>query len=72
MTTNIDLENAIQLRDEYLKRHPHLQEFQNEIDNTLDKCRDQDRVQVITLMLGTSMQKLKDEVGKLQDMVKDG
>lgn len=48
---NDELKKAIEIRDEYIKNNPHLKEQQKEIDDVLNKCRQEDRLAVITMML---------------------
>ena len=41
------LEKAIAARDKFLEEHPHLQEFQNEITELLDKVPEHQRLEVL-------------------------
>lgn len=69
MTTNIDLENAIKKRDEFLEANPHLKKNQEKIDEILDKCVESDRLQVVKVMLSASLMDLKKEFQKLKEML---
>jgi hypothetical protein len=55
-----NLEIAIKKRDEFLKKNPQLVEFQNEIDNALNKCNEKDRSEVLNILIGTTLQNLGD------------
>lgn len=48
---NDKLREAIEARDKYLEEHPHLQDKQKEIDETLDKCLPEDRAEVAMMLL---------------------
>jgi hypothetical protein len=66
MTT---LQEAIKVGDEYLSKHPNMVKFQQQIDETLDKCRDEDRFAVIALMLSGKMFELQNKLFELQTIV---
>jgi len=51
------LQEAITKRDQFLKERPHLIDRQREIDNILDKCTDEDRYEVIMILLCEQMRK---------------
>lgn len=57
MSKNTELTKAMEKRDAFLREHPHLQKQQDDIDALLDKCRPEDRFQVITMLLTEQMQK---------------
>ena len=67
---NEQLEKAIKARDEFLKEHPHLIPAQQEIDELLDKCRDEDRLSVITMLMMKNMLELQKETNKLEGLTK--
>jgi len=59
----MDLKKAIEKRDNFLKEHPHLQEYQNYIDSVLSKCTNQnDRLIAIMLMLNGKLNELENMV----------
>lgn len=55
------LEKAIAERDKFLEDHPNMKEYQKEIDETLDKCREEDRFAVIAMMLSGKLVELQNE-----------
>jgi hypothetical protein len=56
----VGLKDALEKRDNYLKKHPHLKKYQKEIDNVLDKCSSQEhRLLSIFLMLNCKLDELK-------------
>jgi hypothetical protein len=65
----MDIKDAIEKRDEYIKKHPHLQEFQDQIDDALDKCAEGDRAEVLMILLAGKMSELRDRMNELKGMV---
>lgn len=65
----MDIKDAIEKRDEYIKKHPHLQEFQDQIDDALDKCAEEDRAEVLMILLAGKMSELRDRMNELKGMV---
>ena len=57
MSENTALRKAIEDRDAFLQKHPHLQKQQDNIDAILDRCREEDRYQVVLMMLVEQMSK---------------
>jgi len=67
------LEKAIKAREEYLKNNPHLNDYQKEIDDILDKTRTEDRMSVISLMTTGKLLELQKKLMELNGMlVKNG
>ena len=61
------LKKAIQERDEFLEKHPHMKEFQAEIDGILDKCGSQeDRLATSQILLSVKLNDLATELNKMQ------
>jgi hypothetical protein len=65
----MNIEDAIAKRDAYIKERPHLQEFQNQIDDALDKCAEEDRPEVLMILLAGKMAELRDRMNELQELV---
>ena len=57
MSENTALRKATEERDAFLSKHPHLREQQDAIDAILDRCREEDRYQVVLMMLVEQMSK---------------
>ena len=55
---NLILEQAIQERDDYIKKHPHLKNYQTQIDDVLDKTPEEYRFSVISVMLLNKLDEL--------------
>ena len=53
------LDELIKERDEYLKRNPKMQEFQNQIDELLEKTPSEKRLEVIILMMSGKLIELQ-------------
>jgi len=61
----MDLEKAIKNRDDFLRKHPQMQEYQNLIDDVLSKCTTQnDRLVAILLMLNGKINELEDALNE--------
>lgn len=60
-----DLQKAIEARDKYLENKPHLKAFQEEIDRILSNCKEEDRLNIITLMMSTKLVEFEDALQKL-------
>jgi len=61
------LEKAIQKRDEFLEKHPHMKEFQVEVDELLNKCGNQkDRLITSQILLSAKLNDLSKELEKIQ------
>ncbi len=55
------LKEAEKERDDFLKEHPHLEEYQKEINEVLDKCTSQeDRLIALLIMLNNKVNELKE------------
>lgn len=61
------LKETIRKRDEFLEKHPHMKEFQAEIDGILDKCSNQkDRLMTSQILLSAKLNDLAGELDKIQ------
>lgn len=60
---------AVANRDAYIKEHPHLKEFQDQIDDALNKCSTADRAEVLMILLGGKMNELREKMNELQKMI---
>ncbi|RLI66030.1 MAG: hypothetical protein DRO67_01750 [Candidatus Asgardarchaeum californiense] len=61
------LKKAIQKRDEFLEKHPHMKEFQAEIDDILDKCGNQeDRLATSQILLAGKLEEFSKQLDKIQ------
>jgi hypothetical protein len=64
------LQEAINKRDEFLKERPHLKQQQVELDEILDKCRDEsDRLAVVNMLMMKSMIELQKHTIKLKELI---
>jgi hypothetical protein len=63
------LQEAINKRDEFLKERPHLKQKQVELDELLDKCRDEDRLAVVNMLMMKSMIELQKHTIKLKELI---
>jgi hypothetical protein len=64
-----DLQKAIKKRDDFLKENPHLIEHQQAIDEIMDKCRSEDRLAVISMLMMQNMIDLQRETLKLKEII---
>lgn len=62
-----ELQKAIKARDDFLKEHPHLIPVQQEIDEILDKCREEDRLSVVMMLMMKNAMELQKETIRLQN-----
>jgi len=69
MTENKLLQDAIKARDNYLKEHPNMVKFQEELDELLDKCIPEDRLSVITMKMMQNMLDLQREFFNLKEIL---
>jgi hypothetical protein len=61
------LKKAIQERDEFLEKHPHMKEFQAEIDGILEKCSSQeDRLATSQILLSVKLKEFSEQLDKIQ------
>lgn len=67
----MDINEVIAKRDRYIEEHPHLKEFQNQIDDALDKCAVEDRPEVLMIMLGGKMNELRAKMNELKETLDD-
>jgi hypothetical protein len=65
----MDLQEAITARDKFLAEHPHLVATQKKIDEILDKCRPEDRFDVIMMLLAENLQKQAEALNILQTIL---
>jgi hypothetical protein len=63
------LQKAIKKRDEFLEKNPNLKALQKEVDNILDKCREEDRLAAINMMMMQKVMELQRETMKLQKII---
>jgi hypothetical protein len=60
------LENAIRARDEFLRKNPELQDYQDEISRILQKIAGPNaRMAALGIMMGAKLNELKDAVENL-------
>jgi hypothetical protein len=60
------LEEALRAREQFLKEHPHLQAFQDEIDRMLEKTVGfENRMSVLAFMIETKLYELKESIAQL-------
>jgi hypothetical protein len=60
------VEDAIRARDEFLRKNPELQDYQDEISRILQKIAGPDaRMAALGIMMGAKLNELKDAVGNL-------
>jgi hypothetical protein len=59
------LKEAIEKRDKFLKDYPHMQEFQKEIDDILDKTPTHMRKDVVITLLISKLQELQQSLNLL-------
>ena len=59
---------ALKKRDEFLKTHPHMKKYKQEIENMLNRCNPQDRMDVLLIMLGCQMNEFAEQILKLKDI----
>lgn len=64
-----ELQKAIKKRDDFLKENPHLIKHQQAIDEIMDKCRSEDRLSVITILMMRNLIDIQRETLKLKDMI---
>ena len=65
------LDDAIKERDEFLEEHPELKGLQKEIDETLAKTPSHMRMEVISTMMFSKANELKEEMQRLQKILED-
>jgi len=65
------LQEAIEERDRFLKEHPELEGLQKEIDDALSKTPEKMRMETIGTMMFAKATELRDELAKLQRILKD-
>lgn len=67
---NSELEKAKKELDEFLKQHPHLQEFQNEIDRNLKRAGTYNqRMEYLKFMIECKSQELDEKLNQLRTEV---
>jgi len=65
------LQDAIKERNRFLKEHPELEGLQEEIDDALSKTPEKMRMETISTMMFSKATELKDELVKLQGILKN-
>lgn len=66
------LQKAIDERDKFLKARPYLQPLQDKLDDILSKCKPEDRQEVIGLLMGERVTRLRDELQILKELIRNG
>lgn len=62
----MNLEELIKKRDDFLRNYPYMQEYQNKIDEILNKCTNQnDRAIAVFIMLNTKLNELNTKLNEL-------
>jgi len=63
------LEQALKAREEFLKQHPHLQSFQDEIDRIMEKAVGfENRMSVLAFLMEKKLYELRDSVASLRSV----
>ena len=65
----MNLNEAIKARDKYLQEHPNMQEFQNTLDEILDRVPEKMRLEVVTMMMSGKMTELANKMRELKDVL---
>ena len=65
------IKKAIEQRDKFLGKHPHMKEYQKEIDNVLNKCVPKYRLEVLSIMLGCKLNEFADQLYKIKKINED-
>jgi len=61
------LEEALKAREQFLKEHPHLQAFQDEIDRIMEKTVGfENRMSVLAFMIEAKLYELRDSISRLR------
>jgi len=63
------LQKAIAKRDEFLAEHPHLKEYQREIDEVLDKTPEHERAHVLGILMSSKLFELQNALLNLTEAV---
>ena len=65
----LTLEEALKARDKFLKEHPHLQPFQDEIDRIMEKTVGfENRMSVFAFMIQKKLFELRDSIAQLRSV----
>lgn len=59
---------AVEKRDKFLEKNPHMKEYQTELENILSKCKPEDRMEVLGIMLGCKLNEFSEQLLKLKDI----
>ena len=62
------IKKAIEQRDKFLEKHPHMKEYQQEIENVLNKCNSKDKIEVLSIMLGSKLNEFAEQLYKIQNI----
>ena len=65
------LDDAIKEKDEFLEKHPELEELQKEIDETLAKTPENLRMEVLSTLMFAKVNDLREEMLRLQKILED-
>jgi len=68
----IKLNKAIEERDKFLEANSHLRIHQKKIDDILNKCKEEDRLDVIQMMMYESLSNLVMALNKLKEKFNNG
>lgn len=66
---NKELKEAIQAREEFLKKYPHLKSFQEEIDKELNNTNPEERLTKILLMISKGQNKILENTKKIKSIL---
>lgn len=73
MTTELDLDEALAAREKFLLEHPHLRDYQEEVDRLLDSAGpDANRVAVLGTLMQGKLLELKEQMKLLLKEVGHG
>lgn len=59
---------AIKERDKFLKENPQLKNYQQEIEDILNKCSPKDRMDALGIMLGAKLNEFAEQLYKIRDI----
>lgn len=66
------IQHLEKMRDEFLKKHPELKKFQDEVERRLSKAGDStSRMKVLSIMMEENVQKMESYVKQLENIIKN-
>ena len=65
---NKKVKEAIEKLDKFLEDNPHMKEYQREIDDILKKCRPEDRMEALNIMLSVKLNEFAEQLYKIKDI----